>query len=206
MNTYIFGLQRSGTNLVQLFCNEQLGVHFANGPYKRCWKHGPPRSHCFVPELSRSLVCVRHPVEWLHASYRYFEQNVGDWSSPPEFHRGMSFLSYISTPSYSFDTPIIRWNSINRLYAELPNAHFTTLDRLHNDQLGAFADIAAHLDHPSARVEPIVSRINNCTERTGPFKASDYPRLTPAEYSLVTEQLDTQVYETVMGRPFNPTT
>jgi hypothetical protein len=111
----VCGLQRTCTNLIQHYFENQLGAQrvtqFHGG--QGYWKHGwlPTASHLrdiFV------MVCVRHPLHWLTACYDYFIREFGkDRSICPHFSNDWTFDQWLGERHYAWPTPVERWNVMN---------------------------------------------------------------------------------------------
>ena len=120
----IFGLQRTGTNLMAALLERNFRV-LSLEPRTE-WKHGPVGKvqRTWQGQAVRYVVCVRNPYAWLVACYRYFQKVKGlDRSIAPQFERNasMSFDEFVMTPSYGFDSPVARWNQMNLHWlSELP--------------------------------------------------------------------------------------
>lgn len=117
----MFGLQRTGTNLMVALMQRNFHVHSLEIGAE--WKHGPlespDRQWNGVP--ARFVLCVRNPYAWAVSCYRLFRRTYeGDSSVAPQFQRdpSMSFEEFAVTPTYEFETPIHRWNAMNRLWLD----------------------------------------------------------------------------------------
>jgi hypothetical protein len=164
----IFGLQRTGTNLVA----ELLRRNFLAKSIEPWtdWKHGR------VQELVvrwkdlpvRYVICGRNPYAWLGCCYRYFKKAVGrDPTLPQQFQQNpeMSFEQFVRTASYEFRNPIDRWN---HLYCHWQSAlpHHRTAIVKQEDLLTNQTSVLKRLQHKlvfparSAGLRPISKRID----------------------------------------------
>ena len=116
----VFGLQRSGTNLMQALLLKNFHVEYLDSD-DTGWKHGPSRLagglRKGVPV--RFVLCVKNPYAWAVSCYRFFQNSRGcDPTMAPQFQNdpSMSFEEFLLTPHYSFQTPVHRWNQMNRLW------------------------------------------------------------------------------------------
>jgi FkbM family methyltransferase len=124
----IFGLQRTGTNLMQALLTRNFHVKYLQeGPTG--WKHGPPSRVCFAYKgiPTRFLLCIKNPYAWLVSCYRYFCRAGGaDLTIPKQFVADprMSFEEFVRRRTYEFPNPVHRWNFMNRCWlATLPAEH-----------------------------------------------------------------------------------
>jgi hypothetical protein len=110
----MFGLQRTGTNLMRLLMLKNFHVHSAERGGE--WKHGPASK-----ELQRQwnglpmhfVLCVKTPYAWIFSCYRYFCRSAGsDRTVAPQFRkqRDMTFEQFVYSPTYEFENPVDRWN------------------------------------------------------------------------------------------------
>jgi hypothetical protein len=134
----VFGLQRTGTNLMRALLSLNFHVEYleegATG-----WKHGPPRmaEGLWNGHPVRFVLCVKNPYAWACSCYRFFRRVCdGDVTMPPQFHRdpSMSFDEFMMTPTYTYDSPIHRWNQMNRLWLDALPSDRTLVVR-HEDLL-----------------------------------------------------------------------
>src|SRR5258708_8117767 len=116
----VFGLQRTGTNLIRALLTRNFHVGYLEESATG-WKHGPSRikDTTWNGTPIRFIVCVKNPYAWASSCYRFFRRVYdGDVTMAPQFQRdpSMSFDEFVMTPSYTFETPIHRWNEMNRLW------------------------------------------------------------------------------------------
>jgi len=135
----VFGLQRTGTNLIQALMLENFAVRYLTES-ESGWKHGlPAAAFCHADDSTRFVICVKNPYAWLVSCYRYFRRAEGhDQTAPVEFRRNpaMSFEEFVCRPSYEFDSPVQRWNFMNRCWRMMLPADRTAVVR-QEDQLHA---------------------------------------------------------------------
>jgi hypothetical protein len=134
----VFGLQRTGTNLIQALMGENFNVRYLT-ELETGWKHGPPTPSCFVEqsEPTRFVLCVKNPYAWLTSCYRYFQRSYRrDQTMPRRFQLDpqMSFEEFVLSPSYDFPSPVHRWNLMYRCWLMTLPAQFTAVVR-QEDQL-----------------------------------------------------------------------
>lgn len=139
----VFGLQRSGTNLTQALLSKNFHVQYLDS-HDTGWKHGPLRldGGLWRGLPVRFVLCVKSPYAWAVSCYRFFQNSRGcDPTMAPQFQKdpSMSFEEFLLTPHYSFQTPIHRWNQMNRLWlATLPSDRTLVVrqeDQLHDQVL-----------------------------------------------------------------------
>lgn len=113
----VFGLQRSGTNLMVALMERNFHTHSLEIGAE--WKHGvveqPDRT--WNGAAARFVLCVKNPYAWLVSCYRYFQAAHGaDGTVAPQFRAdpSMSFEEFVLGPSYEFETPVHRWNAMHR--------------------------------------------------------------------------------------------
>jgi hypothetical protein len=116
----VFGLQRTGTNLMQALMQKNFQVRYLSEA-STGWKHGAPQPACFIDggSKTRFVFCVKNPYAWLVSCYRYFcRAHTTDQTVAPDFKRdpSMSFAEFVCSPSYEFQTPVHRWNFMNRCW------------------------------------------------------------------------------------------
>jgi hypothetical protein len=134
----VFGLQRSGTNLARAQLSQNFHVQYLQET-ESGWKHGPLRlaGGMWKGQPVRFVLCVKNPYAWALSCYHFFRNSVGgDPTMAPQFQRdpSMSFEEFLLTPSYSFETPMHRWNQMNRLWLSTLPADRTLVVR-QEDQL-----------------------------------------------------------------------
>src|SRR5205085_704151 len=120
----LFGLQRTGTNLMQLLLGRNFNTISCESGTE--WKHGkvadPART--LHGELLRFILCVKNPYAWLDSCYRYFQRSWrADRTVAPQFKSNptMSFPDFVRSATYNFQSPVHRWNEMNRHWLnELP--------------------------------------------------------------------------------------
>jgi hypothetical protein len=121
----VFGLQRTGTNLLHALLTRNFHVRILDEP-STGWKHGPLRvaDGVFEGQPAKFALCVKNPYAWAVSCYRYFQRcKGGDPTMDPHFRQdpSKSFEEFVISPSYSFQSPIHRWNQMHRLWlATLP--------------------------------------------------------------------------------------
>jgi hypothetical protein len=133
----MFGLQRTGTNLMVALMQRNFHVHSLEIGAE--WKHGPLQSpdRQWHGAPARFVLCVRNPYAWLVSCYRLFRRtHNADCAVAPQFQRdpSMSFEEFVVSPSYEFETPVHRWNHMNGLWLDTLPAGRHTLVR-QEDQL-----------------------------------------------------------------------
>src|SRR6185437_7112132 len=122
----VFGLQRSGTNLMVALLTRNFHVHSLE--HEAEWKHGPVRmpNRTWNGVPARFILCVKNPYAWVVSCYRYFQRSWQcDPTVAPQFQQNpsMPFDQFLRSPSYGFESPIHRWNQMHRLWlATLPTA------------------------------------------------------------------------------------
>ena len=115
----VFGLQRTGTNLMVALMLHNFHVHSLEIGAE--WKHGPIREpeRMWNAQLARFILCVKNPCAWAVSCYRYLRNSYGfDPTVSLEFQRdpSVSFEEFLIRPSYGFPTPIHHWNQMYRLW------------------------------------------------------------------------------------------
>jgi hypothetical protein len=164
----VFGLQRCGTNLMQALLSCNFRVEYLEEKFTG-WKHGPLRmpGGLWQGRPARFVLCVKNPYAWAVSCYRYFRKyQCVDGTMDPGFQRdpSMSFEEFLLTPSYTFETPIDRWNQMNRLWLVTLPADRTLLVRQEDqleDQLSTLrrAEEQLRLVRLGADLKPIEQRV-----------------------------------------------
>jgi hypothetical protein len=164
----MFGLQRTGTNLMVALMQRNFHVHSLEIGAE--WKHGPPMStdRQWNGERARFVLCVRNPYAWMLSCYRLFRRtHETDSSVAPQFRRdpSMSFEEFAVSPSYEFETPIHRWNQMNRLWLDnLPGDRRTVVRQ--EDQIQGQASVLERVERElrltrlSVELRPIDAKID----------------------------------------------
>lgn len=108
----LFGLQRTGTNLMQHALVSNYAVRSMEK--NREWKHG------FIRRSAREgislVICFRNPHSWLDAMYR-FSIRGRDRDGCPHFQSDWTFSDFCRNPHHHWPTPIDRWNCMNAFYS-----------------------------------------------------------------------------------------
>jgi hypothetical protein len=106
----VWGLQRTGTNLVQLLLKENFNLKVLGDEYG--WKHSLPISPVEFKELDVfHLVLSRNPYTWPLACYNLFKRIPEEWTHCPRFKQRWSFEEFLQNPHYQYSNPIYRWNA-----------------------------------------------------------------------------------------------
>lgn len=205
----IFGLQRTGTNLMAALLARNFRVRrLVRGTE---WKHGHVRnpSHAWNGTPVRFILCVRNPYSWLLACYRYFTKAVGrDPTLPPQFAQDPppSFESFVTLPSYEFDDPVERWNRMNRHWLKSLPPSRTAVVRLEDqvdDQIQVLERVQSHLALPrrSNGLRRIERRVDVVPGPRGPIDRADHldrsymRHFSPELLEHVNQRLDRAVME-----------
>jgi hypothetical protein len=144
----IFGLQRTGTNLMSALLSKNF---FARSIERWTeWKHGQATQAVgqWKGEVLRYVICVRNPYAWLLACHRYFQKAAGrDPTLPPQFQQNpsMSFEQFVTGPCYESPDPVHRWNSLyHNWLASLPQRQTSIAKQ--EDQLSDQAAVLQRLE------------------------------------------------------------
>jgi hypothetical protein len=180
----VFGLQRTGTNLA--IASLQANFYVESVESGAEWKHGPVehphRTH--GGELCRFVLCVRDPYSWLTSCYRYFSSA---WDTDPTVcptffeNPAMTFSQFLRRPSYSFETPIARWNVMNAKWLDdLPQQRMV-LVRLEDqfvDKVSVlrFIEVKLGLTRKLTNLVAINARVDIDVVIDGPMDVSYYRR------------------------------
>jgi hypothetical protein len=113
----MFGLQRTGTNVV--LKGLKANFYIRSVEHGREWKHGPVKKS--GEEVQCLVFCFREPFAWLASMYRFSFTGAG--GGCPHFRRSWSFSKFLRSPHYQWDTPLDRWNEMNRHYLDWIAAH-----------------------------------------------------------------------------------
>jgi hypothetical protein len=118
----VFGLQRTGTNLMRALLSRNFCLEYLEES-DTGWKHGPSRmtDGTWKGRPVRFVLCVKNPYAWASSCHRFFRRVCdGDVTMAPQFQRdpSMSFDEFMMTPTYTYDTPVHRWNEMNRLWLD----------------------------------------------------------------------------------------
>src|SRR5579859_5248770 len=189
----VFGLQRTGTNLMRALLSLNFRVEYLEESASG-WKHGPLRlpGGMWNGKPARFVHCVKNPYSWAVSCYRFFRASHGsDPTMAPQFQVDptMSFEEFVITPSYSFPTPIDRWNQMNRLWLNTLPCDRTLLvrqeDQFHQQlQILQDAERKLQLHRNADRLQPIEQRVDVDAKRHGPMNRNYYlDRQYLAEYS-----------------------
>lgn len=116
----VYGLQRTGTNLMQALMARNFHVRYLT-EQATGWKHGPLSEAAMANDgvPTRFIFCVKNPYAWLVSCYRYFRGGYQlDQTLPASFYAdpSMSFEEFLHRPMYEFPTPLHRWNFMNRCW------------------------------------------------------------------------------------------
>lgn len=151
----LFGLQRTGTNLLRHLMLENFTVRSVELGTE--WKHGwveDPRRECGGQPVI-FIVCVKNPFAWLWSCFEYFGRAAGvDLTVPDTFEKGLSFHEFLHTSAYGFPDPIYRWNIMNRHWLTyLPHCYVVRQeDMLYAErQAVILRNIAAHFQLEAKR-------------------------------------------------------
>jgi len=120
----MYGLQRTGTNVVRRLILANFRVTSLEGKLE--WKHGPIQTPeaCFDGEPVRRVLCVRDPYAWLRSCYRYFCRHKGaDGTIDKAFAKAWSLERFIRSAHYTWETPMGRWNDLNRRWTAFHDRH-----------------------------------------------------------------------------------
>jgi hypothetical protein len=113
----MFGLQRTCTNVV--LKGLKANFHVQSVEHGREWKHGPVKKS--GEEVQCLVFCFREPLAWLVSMYRFSFTGAGHGC--PHFRPSWSFSKFLVSPHYQWETPLDRWNDMNRHYLEWIAAH-----------------------------------------------------------------------------------
>lgn len=207
----MFGLQRTGTNLMVALMLRNFDVHSLESGTE--WKHGPVKmpQRTWNRQPARFVLCVKNPYAWAVSCYRYFRKAKGvDATVAPEFlaKPSMSFEEFVTGPTYGFPTPIHRWNVMYRLWLNTLPADRTVLVR-HEDQLRDQVCVLKTVERRlglvrrAAALQPIHERIDVNAKPVGPMDVRYYeeraylrkysPQLLEATKLLVDKSLSRQL-------------
>lgn len=175
----VFGLQRSGTNLMVALMSQNFHVHSLEIGAE--WKHGPlkARDRNWNGQVAKFVFCVRNPYAWLHSCYRYFRRaNGADPTVPRQFRQdpSVSFEEFVLTPTYGFATPIHRWNEMVRHWLKELPADRTVMVRQEDqmvDQLSVLSRLEEHLQlrRRLEELSPIEHRVDVNARLNGSYEA-----------------------------------
>lgn len=178
----MFGLHRTGTNLMVALLMRNFSVHSLEIGAE--WKHGPVEDpdRCWHDQLWRFLLCVRDPYAWALSCYRYFRRaNGSDATVAPQFQSdpSMTFEEFLLTPTYSFDSPLHRWNQMNQLWFDTLPRDRTVLVRhedLLHDQIAVLQEIecALRLKRRAIQLQATDEKIDVNASPVGPFNRDYY--------------------------------
>lgn len=208
----VFGLQRTGTNLMVALMTRNFHVHSLEMGAE--WKHGPVRhtERMWNNSPARFVLCVRNPYAWLYSCHRYFRRANGvDRTVAPQFKRdpSVSFEEFVLTPTYTYATPVHRWNEMYaRWLRELPEDR-TAVVR-HDDQLEHQRSVLLAVESKLGvsrklpELQPIDRRVDIGAHLHGSYERDQKYYLNReymAEYSpslleKVNQLLDSQMLET----------
>jgi len=116
----LFGLQRTGTNVMQRGLVANFKVR--SGERGREWKHG--RIKRSAEDGLRIVICTRNPLAWLDAMFR-FSLRANDRSGCKHFRKRWSFKEFCMNRHYHWPNPVLRWNVMNGQYCDWIAAHPT---------------------------------------------------------------------------------
>lgn len=208
----VFGLQRTGTNLMVALMTRNFHVHSLEIGAE--WKHGPVRraDRAWNNSPARFVLCVRNPYAWLYSCYRYFRRANGvDRTVAPQFKRdpSVSFEEFVLTPTYTFATPVHRWNEMYaRWLRELPEDRTAIVrqdDQLeHQTSVLEAVEAKLGLHRKLPELQPIDRRVDIGAHLHGSYERDQKYYLNReymAEYSpslleKVDQLLDSQMLDT----------
>jgi len=116
----LFGLQRTATNLMMRGLLANFDVQSGENGWE--WKHGPITRA--AEDGLAIVVCVRHPLAWLDAMYR-FSMRTRDRDGCKHFRRTWTFAEFCVNRHYRWQNPVLRWNEMNRHYSDWVANHPT---------------------------------------------------------------------------------
>ena len=178
----LFGLQRTGTNLMQLLMTRNfLATSVESGTE---WKHGHVQdaARIWQGQPVHFIWCVKNPYAWLVSCYRYFQRSWNmDKTVAPQFRENpnQSFPEFVRTATYEFQSPVHRWNAMNRHWLTQLPAERTALIRqeeLVEHQLEVLERLKAAWDL-MPRTEQLITTLRHvdCNLRMGqPISRSYY--------------------------------
>jgi hypothetical protein len=189
----VLGLQRTGTNLMRALLSRNFRVEYLEESATG-WKHGPLRMRdgTWNGRPVRFVLCVKNPYAWASSCYGFFRRvSDGDATMAPQFQRdpSMSFDEFLMTPTYTHDTPIHRWNEMNRLWLDSLPADRTLVVRqedLLREQTHVLerAERQLQLTRQGEKFQPIEQRIDVDASVKGEMNREYYlHREYLAEYS-----------------------
>lgn len=120
----VFGLQRTGTNLMQFLLLHNFDTCSLHGKVFE-WKHGRilsgHQNWSINGEEVRLIVCVKNPYAWTVSCYKFFQRKFpSDKSACPRFRKEWSFEDFVTRQHYSFLHPIDRWNQMYSHWLDFP--------------------------------------------------------------------------------------
>ena len=163
----VFGLQRTGTNLMVALLTRNFHVHSLEIGAE--WKHGPVEQpdRTWNNTPARFVLCVKDPYAWLVSCFRYFRESVdADSTVAPQFvgNPSMSFDEFVMTPSYEFASPVHRWNQMYKLWPATLSAERTVVVRQEDqlsDQIAVLAEAQRKLGlTPLGHLQAIAQRVD----------------------------------------------
>ena len=184
----MFGLQRTATNAVLRGVLDSW--HTCSVEIRREWKHGPIlQSGRDLDAHGRPilcLVCARGPLAWLEAMWRFARSGV-DPNGCPHFRAGWGFPRFLTSPHYTWPTPLDRyfaaysgyltWLALHPKQGLLIRAEdlFEPLGAIAQmERVGRAFSLARHPGSPHAARFPR-SRMTFHARPTGrPFRATHY--------------------------------
>lgn len=208
----VFGLQRTGTNLMVALMTRNFHVHSLEMGAE--WKHGPVRrtERMWNDSLARFVLCVRNPYAWLYSCYRYLRRaNGSDRTVAPQFKRdpSVSFEEFVITPTYTYASGVHRWNEMYaRWLRELPEDRTAVVrqdDQLEH-QISVLKAVEAKLGvrRRNRELQPIDRRVDVGAHLHGSFERDQKYYLnreymaeySPALLEKVNQLLDSEVLDT----------
>lgn len=188
----VFGLQRTGTNLMVALMLRNFHVHSLEIGAE--WKHGPIREpeRIWNAQPARFILCVKNPYAWTVSCYRYLRKLYGvDPTVSLEFQRdpSVSFEEFLIRPSYGFPTPIHHWNQMYRLWLSTLPPQRTVVVRQEDqliDQRKVLQTVQRQfgLSRRAAELQPFAERVDTDSRLLGPMDCDYYlDRQYMLEYS-----------------------
>lgn len=110
MKHKLFGLQRSGTNLIRVIMRNYFNAEDCENGKE--WKHGYIGT-CLYDDV-KLLVCVKDVHSWMRSCFQYF--HVGDPTNDKQFNKRWTLNEFIHNRHYEWASPIHRWNELNEHY------------------------------------------------------------------------------------------
>jgi hypothetical protein len=121
MNKYkLYGLQRTGTNLVRWLVRNNFDV--------RGTERGGTWKHTIIGKEGNDkdiaiLICYKDIWAWLVSMYRY-SKGAHDGSNCKKFNKEWSFEEFCHNQHYTWQNPIERYFEVNENYINFFNTHY----------------------------------------------------------------------------------